>query len=1099
MDINPVCPEETLHPFLEILATNLPATFSSDNTIRTNAEQRLKEAATTKNPAFPLAMAVILRDESAPLHIRHLSGVLLKQYIQKLWAVTEGEGVKNTVKLYLLEGTAAQKERQMRTISALCVAKIAAVEWPEHWVDLIPHLMISSGQGQVQAQGRLSEGAIRCLVFLSEEVATPKGPALMEACYPHLLTVLQAQDSPAACRRSAVKVVGCLLHSFHILVMEGSPELSQALAGFIPQWIALATQVLQEQIAAFSMSEGFGISISLIQTLNTAVSSFPELCSGLDQFLNQVWSMLTHVGQQYQLGLQNDNRVDGGPYASDGDCIDLNILISQILEFLCTIAGSPQNSICELLRNPMSEVFRMVLNFIQLTPSQLELWTSDPNEFVAEEEDEMRSVSIRHSGQYLLMELTEIFPKEAFKHLFQVISEHFEGAGKPESSWNWQILEADFFALGRIAQPFIRRLKKAEKKGTPKEQKASQLGFPLESFKAQIFECLNLSSVNNLHILQAQVLSVASEYLVLFTPEEGGLLFQLCIVSLEPPTPLSMRIFACRTLGKLAYSMDEEVGAQPELVEPVTKAIALTAELVKHSTESTAHIMVGTLVELVKISPPSLVAAFQSGVELDQISLLLWEQHAHDPFIIEIVSDLLQKIASDSTMASIIRTRFIGQLEIMMKGQAAQRNPGVLEACINVLKEFVQGMAATSGQSDSEPLLQRGLMLLLELMGGTEDNSLLQAAAQCMKVYLQVVGPALLSWHQGDPSQLLLHQISNHIVKVLGPSSPDAAAMFSGEVVLNLLLQLSAQMSQEDVGTLLGCLLQRIQFSRSKMLTDQLVLVFIRLIIVDPDSITNFLYNSPLGTPLTGTGMDLIFSQWLRLHEDIQTEYLAKVSAVGMLELLGCSLRKAELQKVTAKTNLMIIGPGMDSSKKVANTLIKYEDAELQKCILSILIQTATDLEEVDDNGQFNNEDESEDDLGLGYDGWEKEDDLDNFMTESINQIHGADASGEMESASPFVSYEDFISNGGGDANILSAFAASEDFLYDEAEAENDPLGKVNVKNALAEFMNAPTTDLPMNTKPIDAVLATIPDELQRNQIVASLAALFGNCVIHHS
>ena len=88
-----------------------------------------------------------------------------------------------------------------------------------------------------------------------------------------------------------------------------------------------------------------------------------------------------------------------------GEIINFNNLIIAIFEFVHSIVDRKRFS--NLLDNLLQEVMYYLIIFMQITDDQIELWTTNPNQFV--EEDDILTYNVRISAQELL---TVIFQKQ---------------------------------------------------------------------------------------------------------------------------------------------------------------------------------------------------------------------------------------------------------------------------------------------------------------------------------------------------------------------------------------------------------------------------------------------------------------------------------------------------------------------------------------------------------------------------------------------------------------------------------------------------------------------------------------------------------------
>jgi len=630
------------------------------------------------------------------------------------------------------------------------------------------------------------------------------------------------------------------------------------------------------------------------------------------------------------------------------------------------------------------------------------------------------------------MVLTEVFPKEAFDQLFSAIDTHLNLAISSEiDPNNWHPWEACFLAFGSMAQAFLHQLQKLEKTGLTKEEASDSLGFPLEVFKLQLLSALNSSSSLGLHLLQSQVSSVAVKYLGVFSPEECGELFLLCMENLDPSMPVPLRLCGCKMLAKLIGSLHQETEVHHEVHTTVARAASLVFELVFHSSESTINIMVESLIVLIQFSPQVIHALGELGIELDQVTYSLWEHYPRDSLLVPIGTDLLQNIFSSGYYSIECVKRLISYLESIALGQFPKLHPAITEGCLHNLAKFVQTTFRLQSEQNFGEEIQKGISSVLLILHNTDDTSITQAGNQALKVCVQGLGAgSTLRDLQPKGTVSIVQQIFEHLSKVLAPSTPDEAAIFAGDIVLAMILNLSDAMSQEDVASLLSILVNKLLTSRTRMLSYQLVMIFVRLIVIDADSICDFLLNWRLQSPLEGTGMDLLICQWLRLHQDINGEYLAKMSCVGMIQLLSYILQQKLLETSLFNSQLTMVGPLQTDNKMKAQTntqLMGYEGQQLLAVLITVLTQTASDLEQT----------------GLKTDLDVSESDMDSMEQENPAQVEESLGYIDLGCFDVLDAPEEH----------LSSFILSEELLYDDLEMQNNTIQDIDIKIAIAELL----------------------------------------------
>lgn len=139
---------------------------------------------------------------------------------------------------------------------------------------------------------------------------------------------------------------------------------------------------------------------------------------------------------------------------SDGNEQSLESFSVQLLELLLTMTGQPRYN--KVLQNHLGDLAYFTIRYMQMTSEQEETWSSDPNEFVADEDEVL--CSCRVSGIMLLEELVATYEVSAVQSIVQAVerrcSEAAESKAHGRADW-WKIREAAILAIGTISESVI--------------------------------------------------------------------------------------------------------------------------------------------------------------------------------------------------------------------------------------------------------------------------------------------------------------------------------------------------------------------------------------------------------------------------------------------------------------------------------------------------------------------------------------------------------------------------------------------------------------------------------------------------------------------
>ena len=148
----------------------LEATTSPNSEAIRNAEHTLKSL--YSNTEFPFALLTIASHQDVAIGLRQAALLQLKQYVSATWSPAFEEDFKGTVSLsdaakaslrhsvFVLatnDSVAGAIDHKVNTAAASVASKIANVDFPDSWPDLLPNLLqlITGSGADIQVHGAL--------------------------------------------------------------------------------------------------------------------------------------------------------------------------------------------------------------------------------------------------------------------------------------------------------------------------------------------------------------------------------------------------------------------------------------------------------------------------------------------------------------------------------------------------------------------------------------------------------------------------------------------------------------------------------------------------------------------------------------------------------------------------------------------------------------------------------------------------------------------------------------------------------------------------------------------------------------------------------
>ena len=309
-----------------------------------------------------------------------------------------------------------------RDSQANIVSLVAQPDWPEDWPTLLDQLLALVRSPSIDAV----EGGMRALndfvsITLTEDQLLPVAQDML----PTLLAILGAPETYGPSTRARVVLIfrQCVMTLF--TVKDEHPAAVKAAVGqILPVWLNAFKQLLSSDPAAEMQAAGscecFAVRTAVIQALEVVLNSFPStLKATLPDYLAIASAHLEALLPVYEAACLSSSSDFSLPSASTGEedsdvSTDLGTLVASIIDFVAQ-AGRRKAVRAVLTdgRGPSATLVEFCLkaiDFAKMTTDDVSLacwcggnallmrprssiqeenWASDPNAFVADEDDEM--------------------------------------------------------------------------------------------------------------------------------------------------------------------------------------------------------------------------------------------------------------------------------------------------------------------------------------------------------------------------------------------------------------------------------------------------------------------------------------------------------------------------------------------------------------------------------------------------------------------------------------------------------------------------------------------------------------------------------------
>lgn len=243
----------------------------------------------------------------------------------------------------------------------------------------------------------------------------------------------------------------------------------QFIAPIIPQWLEAYVVILNHHVQndPKRATEEYGLKMKVVKCICTISSEFPKYISAnLPALFEPIWMDLYNLRERYVAEFISDSGDIGETYAdSDGNEIGFQNLLYVLFDFVAAACNKKTVRQLFIDDNGSTAFFEQLLYvyiiYMQITQEQVEMWSMDANQYVADEEDGTYTFNARVASIDVLLSLQEAFPLPFFRALTGAVQRHIaesnEARAAGSGDW-WKIQEACLLAVGRLSEELTEAL-----------------------------------------------------------------------------------------------------------------------------------------------------------------------------------------------------------------------------------------------------------------------------------------------------------------------------------------------------------------------------------------------------------------------------------------------------------------------------------------------------------------------------------------------------------------------------------------------------------------------------------------------------------------
>ncbi|KAG0311531.1 hypothetical protein BGZ99_010110, partial [Dissophora globulifera] len=864
---------------------------------------------------------------------------------------------------------------RIRSACAYVISKIAHHDWPEQWtnlLDVLVHHLKSGSADEVH-------GSMRVLAeFVNKDITHVQLPLVAPVLFPELLRILTSEQLYSHATRSRCASIFRNAVEMLYTIKEEHPEAVKTyLVPIIGQWNEVFIVILNKRTADIPEVEvgEWGLKTEILKCINLSIQGFPKLMAPyLLQVLSAVWQDVLHLRPRYLSEHVNTNDSVGETFQdSDGETIGFESLLFTQFEFIQMAARRRKITQSAFIGDDgksgiLPELVWNTLNYMQMTDDQAETWISDPNQFIADEEDDSYSFNVRIAAEDLLMTLSDSFEAETFGALNLSVKQEASNSLTEKTNGNinwWKAQESSLLAVGLFAGDLSETIKAGG-------QNLIDVG--------GLFDHVVLGNLSEheFPFLQGRSFVFASQFASILPANLASQYVAAAVEAIMKSPSAVVKISALKALNNFNQYLDKQY------IIPYQRSILQgVAPMMEVTTEESLSLILRTLISTSKIDEQA-AAEFEST--LGPLVLDSWTKYPADHLISMDIMDLFDTLAANQYIHPALNARAMPVLASMISTE----NPDspMVSSAVDLLKSLVQG-ASSPLPPNYVAQFFHGLMSVLLT---TDDRDILQSGQECLTIVVQKDVQQIAEWRDAASGKTGLELIIQFIAKLLDPSQTESAALFVGELISKLIKK-GGDLVSPILPELLNAVTLRLTEAKLPTFIQPLVMVFAQLCLNQHEVVINFLS----GLNLNGrNGLDIVMAAWLANHADFTGLYNQKVSAVALTKIfMSGDPRVAAVQVngdlIVSKSSRIV------TRSRAKTTPDQFTITTVPVKIIRLLSTDLTNkIEEEEDQAAESDYDDED-----GEDDWEDENDGQtkdkfSFLSDMLD-THGLDMDGEEE------------------------------------------------------------------------------------------------------
>lgn len=866
---------------------NLINRINSGDTASAEAEIESLRAA---NPdALVTSLFAVVGDPASATPVIQAALLILKSaVIPKSWSIgfedfvgpALSPDVKSSARAQLL-GLLGFPKSKVRSVAALLVSSIAAVEFPDEWPELLGSMLslIENGN-EHQVYGALA--AVKELVSdtLSEVEFIKVGQAILSTIYKVAASPQLGDNkySPHAAA-IAIEVFRQCIDFFLIAEDTKSPLVDTVAAPIIDQWSPLFVHYVgyqsdqnaaNNQESQISAAGDLDLKLESLKTFKALLSALPRLAhKHVPGLFQATLTNLFHTLPAYERYHINNDSGEEPPigHGDDGNVfihpnLTIDNLVLEELDFI-DMAVELRDVIIKV-SSILRDFVTMLVRLAQIPNDQENTWEDDMDEFVLEESE----LAVGRLVRTQVADILVICGKSRQFSLLPILWDNAYTLTQ-EFSHSWKIKESCLFLFSRVIA-----------EGTT--DTTALPGESLEQFVQFASEC---QQDQNPLLRSRAILAAASVTRSLSSRIDRDKvkvpLFEATLnAALSDPND-TVRISGVIAIPKYCNELPQEYFEAKETA--LYQAIYLMSEKAQ---DDTPAILAEVLVAIIERD-------ISRAARNTDVVKLVYKLVAKDPTNVMLtneVQDIMAEIAETATDEGIYNEFIQHAIEPLVSSIMSindwEYSPELVLS-LNILSVLVDKAPFPM----PEEIVTTFFEPLYEITMNSSDNQVLQAVSEILSYFTQHAPEQIKNWTSKKEGRNGIELLILAVARLLDPAWTDSASVNTGMLILAIVQNFGALLG-DLLPQILDATVKRLATAKNPALIENFILVFSKLVGNSAADVVNILAKIEIDQDGVKTnGLEVVLKKWLSNFDVLRgyDEIKENVISLGQLYQLNDS------------------------------------------------------------------------------------------------------------------------------------------------------------------------------------------------------------------